>query len=178
MSRPTRTDSKFLQPVREEIPFWRTKTLSEMTDKEWESLCDGCGRCCLLKLEDTDTGVIDYTDAACKLLDLNSCKCSDYPNRKKHVSDCIKLTAAKVEAFDWMPDTCGYRLIAAGRDLYWWHPLVSGDPETVHDAGISVRGRCVPEAEAGDTEERIVTWPKRIPRPMPKSPQAHAPRRR
>lgn len=178
MSRRVRTDSKFLQPVRETIPFWRAKTLSEMTDKEWESLCDGCGRCCLLKLEDTDTGVIDYTDAACKLLDLDTCKCSDYLNRKKHVSDCIKLTPAKVEAFDWMPDTCGYRLIAAGRDLYWWHPLISGDPETIHAAGISVRGRCVPEAEAGDTEERIVTWPKRTPRPMPKPPKAHAPRRR
>jgi uncharacterized cysteine cluster protein YcgN (CxxCxxCC family) len=177
MSRRARTSS-FLHPSAEEIPFWRTKSLAEMSDKEWESLCDGCGRCCLLKLEDADTGAIDYTDAACKLLDLESCKCSDYPNRKHHVRDCIKLTPSKVEAFAWMPQTCAYRLIAAGRDLYWWHPLVSGDPETVHAAGISVRGKVVAEAEAGDPEDRIVTWPRRIPRPMPKPPGPNAIRRR
>jgi uncharacterized protein len=177
MSRRARTTSSITRPVAEEIPFWRSKSLTEMSDKEWESLCDGCGRCCLLKLEDADTGEIDYTDAACKLLDLNSCKCSDYPNRKRHVSDCIKLTPSKVDAFDWMPQTCAYRLLAAGRDLYWWHPLVSGDAETVHAAGISVRGKCVPESEAGDPEDRIVTWPRRLPRPMPK-PTQHAPRRR
>jgi uncharacterized cysteine cluster protein YcgN (CxxCxxCC family) len=175
MSRRARPS--FSRPAAEEIPFWRAKSLTEMSDKEWESLCDGCGRCCLLKLEDADTGEIDYTDAACKLLDLESCKCSDYPNRKSHVSDCIKLTPKKVEAFDWMPQTCAYRLLAAGRDLYWWHPLVSGDLETVHAAGISVRGKCVPEAEAGDPEDRIVTWPRRMPRPMPK-PGQHAARRR
>lgn len=178
MKSRTHTRFKFLRPVREAIPFWRSKALGEMSDAEWESLCDGCGRCCLLKLEDADSGAIDYTDAACKLLDLHSCKCSDYPNRKQHVSDCIKLTAAKVERFDWMPDTCAYRLIAAGRDLHWWHPLVSGDPETIHAAGISVRGRCVAENDAGEPEDRIVKWPKRFPRPMPKPPKNHAPRRR
>jgi uncharacterized cysteine cluster protein YcgN (CxxCxxCC family) len=177
MSRRARTSSSIPTAADEEIPFWRTKSLAEMSDKEWESLCDGCGRCCLLKLEDAETGEIDYTDAACKLLDLNSCKCSDYPNRKRHVRDCIKLTPSKVEAYDWMPQTCGYRLIAAGRDLYWWHPLVSGDPESVHAAGISVRGKVVAEADAGDPEDRIVTWPQRLPRPMPK-PGQNAVRRR
>src|SRR5690348_14753041 len=110
MGRRTRANLSTLHRAsRAEQPFWRAKTLEEMTDAEWESLCDGCGRCCLLKLEDADTGAIDYTDAACKLLDLTTCKCSDYANRKRHVPDCIKLTPRKVEAFDWMPDTCGYR---------------------------------------------------------------------
>jgi uncharacterized cysteine cluster protein YcgN (CxxCxxCC family) len=141
-----------------ELPYWKRKTLSEMSQIEWEALCDGCGKCCLNKLEYEDTGVIEQTNVACKLLDTHSCRCRDYPNRKKHVPDCIQLTPRKIKSMDWLPPTCGYRLAAAGKDLYWWHPLVSGDPETVHRAGISARGRVISETEAGPLEDHIVNW--------------------
>jgi uncharacterized cysteine cluster protein YcgN (CxxCxxCC family) len=143
-----------------DAPFWQRKTLGEMTRPEWESLCDSCGKCCLLKLEDEETGEVDYTNAACKLLDLKSCKCTKYAERKKHVPDCIKLTIKLVDKLTWMPSTCAYRLIAEGKDLEWWHPLVSGDPESVHKAGMSVRGRAIPEGKAGDLEDHIVDWPE------------------
>lgn len=143
-----------------ETPFWKRKRLDEMSRGEWESLCDGCARCCLLKLEDIETGAIDYTDIACRLLDLDSCRCSDYRNRRRRVPDCVVLTAAKLKDLHWMPSTCAYRLVAEGKDLAWWHPLVSGDPETVHRAGISVRDRVVPEDRGDDPEDRIVTWPE------------------
>src|SRR5688572_28711526 len=107
-----------------------------MTASEWESLCDGCGRCCLVKLEDEDTGQIDYTDVACTLLDGDSCRCRDYANRQRKVADCVRLTPAAVRSLSWLPPTCAYRLVAEGQGLPWWHPLVSGDPETVHLAGI------------------------------------------
>lgn len=122
-------------------PFWRTKPLEAMTPEEWESLCDGCGRCCLNKIEDEDTGEIHLTRLACRLLDLNSCRCSDYPNRKAKVSDCLSIDVDKARSLPWLPPTCGYRLVAEGRDLAWWHPLISGSADTVHEAGISVRGR-------------------------------------
>ena len=140
-------------------PFWRRKTLTQMTTEEWESLCDGCAKCCLIKLEDEDTGQVDYTDIACRLLDLGTCRCTNYPARSRLVPDCIVLTPAKTARFDWLPTTCAYRLIAEGKDLAWWHPLVSGDPETVHRAGISVRGRVVAETRGDDPEDRVVTWP-------------------
>ena len=140
-------------------PFWRRKPLARMTTEEWESLCDGCAKCCLIKLEDEDTGQVDYTDIACRLLDLGTCRCTDYRARARLVPDCIVLTA-KTARFDWLPTTCAYRLIAEGKDLAWWHPLVSGDPETVHRAGISVRGRAVAETRGDDPEDRVVTWPK------------------
>ncbi len=140
-------------------PFWKQKTLSEMSQNEWESLCDGCARCCLLKLEDIDTGEIAFTDIACKLLDSGTCRCSNYPNRQKEVPDCVVLKPENIDDLTWMPSSCAYRLIAEGKDLAWWHPLVSGTPETVHEAGISVRGRVVPELRGNDPENRIVTWP-------------------
>ena len=122
-----------------DAPFWQTKTLAEMSDAEWESLCDGCGRCCLLKLEDDDDGTIHLTRLACALLDIGSCRCSDYANRQDRMSDCIAITPEKVDRIKWLPVTCGYRRVAEGRGLAWWHPLVSGTPETVHQAGVSVR---------------------------------------
>ncbi len=151
--------------ARDEAPFWRVKSLEEMTGAEWESLCDGCARCCLNKLEDEDTGEIAWTDIACVLLDGDSCRCKDYRHRARAVPDCIPLDPDTVRTLSWLPPTCGYRLVAEGRDLYWWHPLVSGDPDTVHAAGISVRGRTVPEEEwdIEDWEERIVAWPEEVP---------------
>ena len=107
-------------------PFWRTKALTDMTREEWESLCDGCARCCLVKLEDAHSGEISPTDVACRLLDLESCRCTNYPARMRLVSDCISLSTDNIDALSWLPPTCGYRLIAEGKDLYWWHPLVSG----------------------------------------------------
>jgi uncharacterized cysteine cluster protein YcgN (CxxCxxCC family) len=146
----------------DEQPFWRRKTLEQMTHQEWESLCDGCGKCCLLKLEDEDTEEICHTDVACRLLDLESCRCRDYRHRKKIVSDCVVLTPRNVTALRWMPSTCAYRLIAEGRALPDWHPLVSGDQESVHRAGISVRGRAVSEEAVPDAEleDHIVDWPR------------------
>lgn len=122
-------------------PFWRTKTLNQLTRSEWESLCDGCGQCCLHKLQDDDTDEIYWTSVACTLLNPETCQCRDYPNRKKTVPDCVFLTPEIVDEVNWLPVTCAYRLVAEGSDLYWWHPLVSGSPDTVHEAGISARGK-------------------------------------
>ncbi|MBC8129054.1 MAG: YcgN family cysteine cluster protein [Rhizobiaceae bacterium] len=146
-------------------PFWRVKSLEEMTPAEWESLCDGCGRCCLNKLEDWDTGEIAWTNVACTLLDGESCRCSDYANRRAVVPDCIGLTAAEVRKIVWLPPTCAYRLVRDGEDLYWWHPLVSGDPETVHAAGVSVRGRTISEdgMDTDDLEDHLAEWPGEDP---------------
>jgi uncharacterized cysteine cluster protein YcgN (CxxCxxCC family) len=155
--------------------FWKTKALEEMTAPEWESLCDGCGRCCLEKLEDEDTGKIYFTHISCRLLDSNSCACKDYANRHKKVPDCVRLTPGNVRTLNWLPPTCGYRLVAEGKDLYWWHPLVSGDPDTVHQAGVSVRGRVVgseTDIALPDWEDHIVKWPGQFPKkakePRPK----------
>ena len=128
-------------------PFWQRKTLAEMTPREWESLCDGCGRCCLVKFEDEDTGEIAYTDVSCKLLDTGTCRCSDYKNRAKIVDDCVKLTPANIGSLGWLPTTCAYRILDEGGELAWWHPLVSGDPETVVTAGISMRGKALNERD-------------------------------
>jgi len=151
----------------EETPFWRRKRMSEMTAAEWESLCDGCGRCCLNKLIDEDTNETVYTDVGCVLLDGETCRCIDYKNRQKKVSDCVKLTWRNVSRLSWLPPTCGYRLIAQGKDLPWWHPLVSGTQETVHKAGISVRGR-VSASEEDVPDEKlvdyIVGWPGKWPK--------------
>ena len=147
------------RPSPQEGLFWKTKTLEEMSSAEWESLCDGCGRCCLEKLEDEDTGKIHFTHVSCQLLDAGLCACKDYANRSEKVPDCVRLTAENVRTLNWLPPSCGYKLVAEGRDLYWWHPLISGDPDTVHEAGVSVRGRVqgteIEIAEA-DLEDHIV----------------------
>lgn len=145
-------------------PFWKAKTLEEMNQREWESLCDGCGLCCLNKLEDWETGEIAWTSVACRLLDGESCRCTDYDNRQATVPDCIQLTPESVRELTWLPPSCGYRLVRDGEDLRWWHPLVSGDPETVHQAGISARGRTVAEQDVDveDFEDYLVTWPLEV----------------
>jgi uncharacterized protein len=139
-----------------------TKHLDEMTHAEWESLCDGCGRCCLKKVQDEDTGRVAYTDVACRLLDRKRCRCKRYAERQALVTDCVTLQPANLHALPWLPVTCAYRRLAEGRPLAWWHPLVSGDPETVHRAGISVRGRTISERAVPDSElpSRIIRWLK------------------
>jgi uncharacterized cysteine cluster protein YcgN (CxxCxxCC family) len=151
----------------EATPFWKAKSLDEMTQAEWESLCDGCARCCLVKLEDEDTGAIHFTDIGCTLLDAKACRCRDYSGRARRVPDCVKLTPAAVRTLTWLPVTCAYRLVSENKDLPDWHPLVSGSSESVHEAGISVRGRVF----AGEDDlaqeswpDRIVLWPNRAPR--------------
>ena len=145
-------------------PFWETKTLEEMTRAEWESLCDGCGRCCLHKLRHEDNNALSYTNVACRLLDVNTARCSDYAHRKRRVPDCISLTPEEVRAVDWLPPTCAYRLVAEGKKLYSWHPLISGDPTSVAKAGVSVAGRAISERQAGALENHIVNWPGQTPR--------------
>lgn len=147
-------------------PFWKTKPLSDMTLEEWESLCDGCGRCCLNKLEDEDTGQYLYTRAACKLLDLETCRCTDYPNRQAKVPDCVALTPQNVGSLGWLPATCAYRLLDEGKNLQWWHPLVSGRLETVAEAGISVTGEAY--SEEGITVDELVDHLWRLPKPKRK----------
>lgn len=147
-------------------PFWRTKTLPEMTSEEWESLCDGCARCCLVKLEDEDTGAFHFTDVACTLLDAGACRCREYADRDTLVPDCVRLTPEAVPTLGWLPASCAYRLVGEGRDLPSWHPLVSGDPASVHEAGVSVRGRVsAPEEDLTLDEimERVVAWPNERP---------------
>lgn len=141
-------------------PFWRRKPLAQMSPAEWESLCDGCGKCCLHKIEDAQTGAVSYTNVACRLLDLDSVRCRHYAQRRRYVPGCVTLTPDAVARYDWLPSTCAYRLIGEGKDLPAWHPLVSGDPASVHRAGISVRGRAVSEYEAGPHEHHLVDWPE------------------
>ncbi len=136
-------------------PFWERKTLSEMTEDEWESLCDGCGRCCLVRFEDEDTGEVVPTRVSCRLFDVHKCTCSNYEHRKDYVPDCIKLTPDAIEHLTWMPTTCAYRRLHEGRGLAWWHPLVSGDRDTVHRAGISVRGKVFSEETLDEVEDAI-----------------------
>lgn len=121
--------------------YWETVPLEEMTRAEWEALCDGCGKCCMSKLIDDDTDEIYYTTVACRLFDAGLCRCTDYEHRQEQVPDCVQLTPENVRTIPWLPRTCAYRLVAEGEPLFDWHPLLSGDPETVHDASMSMRGR-------------------------------------
>lgn len=144
--------------MNDDKPFWE-KPLSTLDRGQWEALCDGCGRCCLHKLEDEDTGDLYPTNVACKLLDRRTGHCRDYNNRKKIVDDCVKLDRNKLDALEWLPETCAYRLRADGKPLPKWHYLVSGSRETVHEAGQSTRGWTVSEEDAGELEFHIVERP-------------------
>ncbi len=146
--------------MNKEAPFWKTKTFEEMTPDEWESLCDGCAKCCLHKIEDMDTGEVFFTNVACWLLDINTCRCKDYQHRSEVVSDCLVLNPELLKEINWLPESCAYRRLVEGRDLAWWHPLVSGDQNTVLQAGISICGKIVPEdmVNLDRIEERVVDW--------------------
>ncbi len=135
--------------------------MPEMNRDQWESLCDGCGKCCCIRLEDEDTGAIYITDVVCKLFDANSCQCTDYPKRSVHVPDCVTLTPENVDQLNWMPQTCAYRLVANSVDLPEWHHLVSGSRQTIHDAGMSVQNAVISElaVDEEDQPHRIVIWP-------------------
>ncbi len=141
--------------------FWKHKPMSKLSKSEWESLCDGCGKCCCIRMEDEDTGAIYVTDVSCKLFDRENCTCGDYKNRTVHVPDCVQLTPDNAGALKWMPHTCAYRLIANGEDLFDWHHLVSGSRQTIHDAGMSVQDATYSELDIPEEKhpKHIVIWP-------------------
>jgi uncharacterized cysteine cluster protein YcgN (CxxCxxCC family) len=138
--------------------FWENTPLEVMTADQWESLCDGCAKCCLEKFEDEDTGRTVYSRVACELLDLATCRCTDYPNRARRVPDCVTLVPAVLRPATWLPETCAYRLLAEGKPLPDWHPLITGDPESVVEAGQGARGRVLGPKEAGDPLMHLVDW--------------------
>ena len=136
-------------------PFWQTKSLRQMTPTEWESLCDGCGLCCLIRFEDEDTGKITPTRVACRLFDSETCRCTDYTQRRATVPDCIALTPGNIERLPWMPLSCAYRRLHEGKPLPRWHPLVTGDPQSVHTSGASIRGQTISEASLAQPDDAL-----------------------
>lgn len=142
--------------------FWLEKTLEEMTESEWESLCDGCGKCCLHKLMDEDTDEVYYTNVACSWLNSKTCSCKDYPNRFKSGEECLKLSRENIAEFNWLPTTCSYRLLAEGKPIPEWHPLITGSKSAMHKAGESVRGKVVYEIDVVNWEDHIQNLPDRL----------------
>ena len=140
------------------MSFWKTKKLAEMTAEEWESLCDNCGKCCLHKLEDEDTGEIAYTNVACKLINLNTCRCTRYAERTQLVAECLNLKQYDFTQYHWLPATCAYRLLNEGKELPVWHPLRSGHAASVKKAGISISSYAIKESAAMDLEDHIIDW--------------------
>jgi uncharacterized protein len=140
------------------MSFWQTKQLSEMTTEEWESLCDNCGKCCLHKLEDEDTGAIHFTSVVCNLIDLKTCRCTRYSERTRLVPECLDLKQHDFAEFNWLPTTCAYRLLADGKPLPSWHPLVSGRAGSVQETGVSIRSYAMKESEVNDLEDHIIEW--------------------
>lgn len=140
------------------MTFWEEKSLKDMTTEEWESLCDGCGKCCLHKLQDIDDDSIHVTNVACRFLNHETIQCGRYSERHRFVPNCVKVTATMGDALKWMPSTCAYRLLAEGERLPDWHPLVTGDPESTVKSGNSVKGKIVDEREAGDFEDHLAPW--------------------
>jgi uncharacterized cysteine cluster protein YcgN (CxxCxxCC family) len=159
-ARPRGKAAKAQAPAGEALPFWKTKTLKQMTDAEWESLCDGCGKCCLVKLEDEETLELYFTSLHCKLLNPGTCQCSNYANRKKYVPECVKLTPESIPTLDWLPATCGYKLVHEGQDLKDWHHLVCGDRNEVHRRGISAKGKIRSEVGVADEDalDYLIDW--------------------
>ncbi len=149
----------------DDAPFWRRKRLEQMSRAEWESVCDGCGLCCLHKIEDADSGAIAVTDVACKYLDLEACRCTDYKNRKRNVPDCVQLKPAMVLSLRWLPHSCAYRLLALGEELPDWHHLKTGDRDSVHRAGVSARGKAISETQVLDLAEHVVAELDAAPKP-------------
>lgn len=141
-----------------ESRFWE-QPLESLDRAQWEALCDGCGKCCLIKAEDEDDGQIYMTNIACRLLDIEQARCSDYRRRRFYVPDCVRLTRTKLDQFDWLPESCAYKLRARNEPLPDWHYLVSGSRDTIHDSGHSVRGKVVTEVEAGPIEQHIIHEP-------------------
>ncbi len=135
------------------LPFWKAKPLTALNREEWESLCDGCARCCLEKLQDSDTDELFYTNIVCRYLDLESCRCTEYARRTELVPDCFRVTPDNIDELHWMPSTCAYRILAEGGELPDWHPLVSGNAESIHDAGIAVRSFAVSELQLNDPND-------------------------
>jgi uncharacterized cysteine cluster protein YcgN (CxxCxxCC family) len=140
------------------MSFWKTKKLAEMTAEEWESLCDNCGKCCLHKLEDEDTGKIVFTSVACRLINLNTCRCTRYNERTKLVAECLDIRKLEVEKYNWLPATCAYRLLNEGKELTAWHPLLSRTPFSVKRAGLSISSYAIKESMAMDLEDHIIEW--------------------
>ncbi|WP_262964366.1 YcgN family cysteine cluster protein [Methylobacter psychrophilus] len=140
------------------MSFWKTKKLPEMTTEEWESLCDNCGKCCLHKLEDEDTGEIVFTNVACKLINLKTCRCTRYSERTRLVPECLNLKQDDFTQFHWLPSTCAYRLLNDGKELPKWHPLISGNTNSVKKAGVSIRRYAIKESVGLDLEDHIIEW--------------------
>ncbi|MGZ8158234.1 MAG: YcgN family cysteine cluster protein [Methylobacter sp.] len=143
------------------MSFWKTKKLSEMTTEEWESLCDNCGKCCLHKLEDEDTGDIYFTSVACKLIDLDTCRCTRYAERTQLIPECLDLIQLDFANYHWLPETCAYRLLNDGEELPAWHPLLSGRPDSAQSVGVSISRYAIKESEVDDIEDledHIIEW--------------------